>query len=129
VDDSCRSRHELDCNATRSMPVGDVKVENMTAAQAMVQIVGSLPGDETDRLIRARRKQQAKTRTEPVRKEALDATPPLVVVRFDHVCPQERGNCMHVVPAGFSDDIHLDAYASSRQHIRYPVLSTTTAVP
>src|SRR5690242_13234446 len=47
VNDSCGSRNELNCDATRSMPMADIQVENMATGETMVQIVRPLPGQET----------------------------------------------------------------------------------
>src|SRR6516162_5294036 len=51
VNDPCSHRDELDGDATRSMSTAYIEVENMTAAQTMVEVVGFLPCQEAHRLV------------------------------------------------------------------------------
>src|SRR5215831_19858378 len=91
VNGPCGSRNELNCGATSAMPMGYIKVENVAAGQTVVQIVGSLPGHETHRLVCPRRNECTEARTESILKQPIDAAPPPVVVGFEHICLQEGG--------------------------------------
>jgi hypothetical protein len=51
VNDSGCPRNELDCDATGSMCVHYLEIKNVAATRAMVQITGSLPGQESHQLV------------------------------------------------------------------------------